>query len=355
MLILQRYVLRQGLAGSVLSLLVFLGVTVALFLAELVGDAAQGQLPGSSVLVLLGLRLPEAAMLVGPLALLTGLLLTFGRLQEDSETVVMRASSLNFRRMLLPVLVLSSVWAAALLGVAGWLVPYAAERTATLMEEAADHAMVAGLRPGQFDRMDHGRMTIYVGRVEREGEHLHDVFIQHMEGAVVEVLTAREGHVWRNQDDDTRYLTLTDGHQLQHRWTPTNGGVRDMRFGRNDLLLPSPETSVSVSEAGHSLNELWQPETPSERREWHWRLAAPVTALLLGMLALPLSSRTPRQGRYGNIVMALVLYLLYSNAVHAGLIVMEQEAVMRGPGLWPVHGVLSGLVGVLLWRQWRQW
>lgn len=355
MLTLQRYVLRQGLVGATLSLLVFLGVTVALFLAELVADAAQGQLPGSSVLILLGLRLPEAAMLVGPLALLSGLLLAFGRLQEDSETVILRASGLGFARLLAPVLGLASAWALVLLLIAGWVSPYAVERTAELMEDAARHAMVAGLRPGQFGRMDHGRMTIYVGGVDRENDRLKDVFIQHMDEDMIEVLTAREGRVWRSEADDVRYLTLTDGHQIQHRWSPVEGKVRDMRFARNDLLLPAPETDITVSEGGLVLTELWRPATPEERRELHWRLAAPVAALLLGMLALPLSSRLPRQGRYGNIVTALVLYLLYSNMVHAGLIVMEQESAMRGPGLWVVHGALAGLVGALVWRQGRRW
>jgi lipopolysaccharide export system permease protein len=355
MLILQRYILRQGLAASFLSLLVFLGVTVSLFLAELVGDAAQGQLPGSSVLLLLVLRLPEAIMLVGPLSLLTGLLLSFGRLQEESETVILRCSGLSFRRMLLPVVALSLLWACGLLFISGWLAPQAVERTNVLMEEAARHAMVAGIRPGQFGRMDGGRITIYVGGVERDGERLRDVFIQHMEGEVAEVLSAREGRVWTSEDDGTRYLTLTDGYQVQHGLPPAQGSVREMQFARNDLRLPMPEMTVSESEAGLTLPQLWHAQDADERREWHWRLAAPAAALLLGMLALPLSSRLPRQGRFGNIVIALVLYLFYSNAIHAGLIVMEQQGGMRGPGLLPVHGVLAALVAFMCWRQWRSW
>ncbi len=355
MLILQRYILRQGLAASFLSLLVFLGVTVALFLAELVGDAAQGQLPGSSVMLLLGLRMPEAIMLVGPLALLTGLLLTFGRLQEDSETVIFRCSGLRFRRMLWPVLVLAGMWGGGLLLISGWLAPMAVERTGQLMEDAARHAMVAGLRPGQFGRMDGGRTTIYVGGVERDGERLRDVFIQHMDGDVGEVLTAREGRVWTSPEDGARYLTLTDGRQVQHGLPPAMSEVREVSFSRNDLRLPVPETTVSETEASLLLSQLWRPDSPDERREWHWRLAAPAAALLLGMLALPLSSRLPRQGRFGSIVIALVLYLLYSNAIHAGLIVMEQQGAMRGPGLWPVHGALGLLLAMLCWRQWRSW
>lgn len=355
MLILQRYIMRQGLAASCLSLLVFLAVVSALFLAELLGEAAEGELPGGSVLLMLVLRLPEAIMLVGPLALLTGLLMTLGRLQEESELVVMRSAGLAWRRLLRPLAVVAVLWSAGLLLVSGWLSPMAVERSATLLTEAARSAMIAGLRPGQFDRLNHGRTTLYVGSIDRGSEDLHDIFIQHSEGGRTQVLTAREGRLWRPGDEADRYLLLADGYQVDHADAPLDGGVREMRFARNELRLPAPDDAEVESEAGRRLPQLWPPSDPAERREWHWRLAAPMAGLLLGLLALPLSSRRPRQGRHASVIAALVLYLVYSNAVHGGLILMEQHDSMRGPGLWPVHGVLAALVVLLSWRHWRAW
>lgn len=355
MLILQRYILRQGLMASVLSLIVFLGVVSALFLAELLGEAAQGELPGGSILLMLALRLPEAVMLVGPLALLTGVLMTLGRLQEESEMVVMRSGGLAYRRLLRPVIVLAVLWAGGLVVVSGWLSPLAVERSATLLADAARNAMVAGLRPGQFDRLNQGRTTIYVGGIDRRTDELRDIFIQHMEDGSTQVLTAGGGRLWLPGEDEDRYLLLSEGYQVQHASGLIGGGVREMRFARNELKLPTPEDTSVESESRYRLPDLWPPRTPPERREWHWRLAAPMAGLLLGLLALPLSSRRPRQGRHASVVAALVLYLVYSNAVHGGLIVMEQHAAMRGPGLWPVHGALTLLVIGLFWRHWRSW
>lgn len=355
MLILQRYILRQGLAASLLSLTVFLAVVSALFLAELLGDAAQGELPGGSVVMMLALRMPEAIMLVGPLALLTGLLMTLGRLQEESELVVMRSGGLAFRGLLRPVLAVAALWAGGLLLVSGWLSPMAVERSATLLADAARNAMVAGLQPGQFDRLNHGRTTVYIGRIDRGTDELADLFIQHMEDGRTELLAARTGQLWTPGDDLGRYLLLTDGYQVSHSSGPLDGSVREMRFARNELRLPAPEEVTVESETRFRLPQLWQGATPAERREWHWRLAAPVAGLLLGLLALPLSSRKPRQGRYASIITALVLYLLYSNAIHGGLILMEQRNAMQGPGLWPIHGSLALLAALLLWRYRRYW
>lgn len=355
MLILQRYILRQGLLASLLSLAVFLGVISALFLAELLGEAAQGDLPGGSVLLMLVLRLPEATILVGPLALLTGLLMTLGRLQEESELVIMRSGGLAYRRLLRPVATAAVFWAGGLLIVSGWLSPMAVERSAGLLADAARTAMVAGLRPGQFDRLNQGRTTVYVGGVERRSGELSDVFIQHTEDGRVQLLTASYGQLWLPGEDEERYLLLRDGRQVQHAVDLLGSGIEEIRFGRNELRLPAPRDISIDSESRYRLPQLWQAETPAERREWHWRLASPLAGLMLGLLALPLSSRGPRQGRHASVVMALVLYLVYSNAVHGGLILMERHDSMQGAGLWPIHAALTLLLGVLFWRHWRSW
>src|SRR5690625_7616317 len=89
-----------------------------------------------------------------------------------------------------------------------------------------------------------------------------------------------------------------------------------MRFGRNELRLPAPEDIRVAEESRQRLTELWPADNPAQRREQHWRLAPPLASLLLGLIALPLSSRRPRQGRHGSVIAALVLYLVYSNIVH---------------------------------------
>jgi lipopolysaccharide export system permease protein len=253
------------------------------------------------------------------------------------------------------VLVVALIWSGGLLVVSGWLSPMAVERSATLLADAARTAVVAGVRPGQFDRLNQGRTTIYVGGIDRSSDTLEDIFIQHLEDGGTEVLAAREGRLWSPGEDEGRYLLLSDGYQLHHAENLEGGAVREMRFARNELRLPAPDADADLGEAQDRLPELFDPETPAQRREWHWRLAAPVAGLLLGVLALPLSGRKPRQGRYGSVVAALVLYLVYSNAVHGGLILMERHEAMSGPGLWPAHGVLALLVLVLSWRFWRVW
>lgn len=356
MLILHRYLLREGLAASVMTLLVLLGVVAALFLAELLAEAAQGQLPGASVLLLLLLRMPEAVMMVAPLALLTGMLLALGRLHEQSEMTVIRSAGLGFAACFRALGLLVVGWALLLLLVSGWLAPLAVERTGSLMAEAARQAIIGGLQPGRFEHFDRGGLTVYVGAVDGADGRLQNILIQHDDPDEPEVLSAAAGRIWLDAADGSRYLSLLSGYQVRHGPDPAAGAVREMRFARNDIRLPPPDLGdFAQPEMATPLPQLWPPASPAERREWHWRLAPPLAALILGTLAVPLAYRSPRQGRWSSVVMALGLYLVYSNAVQAGLVMMEQRAADSGPGLWPIHAVLLFAVAWLwLYRQ-RRW
>jgi lipopolysaccharide export system permease protein len=355
-MILQRYILREVVQACLMSLVVFVGVILALFLAELLGDAAQGQLPTGSVFWLLALRIPEALLLVGPLALMVGVLMGLGRLGESSELAVQRASGLAFSAVLAPIVLLAVLWSAGLLAVSGWAGPAAYERSSALMIDLARTALVSGIRPGQFDRLDEGRITLYVGSIERETGDLSEVFVYFDDGPESEVLSAPRGRIWIDEGDQRPYLTLYQGRQLRHASALTSAKRRQIEFMRNDIRLPAPEVGGGQSEELRlRLPELLPLNSPERFHEWHWRWASPVAALLLALLAVPLAQAGPRQGRFGAVVLALVLYLVYTNLVHAALVWLERRELLSGPGLWPLHGlVLTGVV-LLLARQWRRW
>ncbi|MEE4295241.1 MAG: LPS export ABC transporter permease LptF [Wenzhouxiangella sp.] len=356
MLILHRYLLREALVASALTLLVLLGVISALFLAELLAEAAQGELPGGRVLLVLFLRMPEAIMMIGPLALMTGILLTLGRLHEQSEMTIVRAAGMGFNRCFSALALLIVVWAGGLLWVAGWLAPIAVERTGVVMVEAARQAVVGGLQSGRFERFDSDRLTVYVGQIDAASGDLRNVLIHLDDPAEPEVLSAVSGRVWMDEQDGSRYLSLLDGYQIRHGPDPATGSLSEMRFARNDIRLPAPDIeSGENEEMSARLPELLRPETPAQRREWQWRLAPMIAAVVLGLLAIPLSYRAPRQGRWGSVVLAIALYLVYSNAIQAGLVVMERADSDSGPGLWPIHAALLIAASILWIRHQQRW
>jgi lipopolysaccharide export system permease protein len=98
--------------------------------------------------------------------------------------------------------------------------------------------------------------------------------------------------------------------------------------------------------------ELFGTTDPNERAELQWRLSTPVSTLLLALLAIPLSRSKPRAGRYGKLLLALGLYVLYFNLLGMARTWVEQQSLAS---IWWVPGLLAGITIAALtpWRRLR--
>ena len=83
--------------------------------------------------------------------------------------------------------------------------------------------------------------------------------------------------------------------------------------------------------------------------EFQWRLSTPLSALLLALLAIPLSRSKPRQGRYARMLAALVIYAVYFNLLDVGRTWVELGERGRISGGSPVVLALLVLVLYLPW------
>jgi lipopolysaccharide export system permease protein len=82
--------------------------------------------------------------------------------------------------------------------------------------------------------------------------------------------------------------------------------------------------------------------------EFQWRMSTPLSALLLTLLAIPLSRSKPRQGRYARILAAIVIYAVYFNLLDVGRTWVESGT---SPGIWWVP-MLLGLLVLVLYVPW---
>ena len=99
------------------------------------------------------------------------------------------------------------------------------------------------------------------------------------------------------------------------------------------------------------MTQLLQEDGPEEKAEVQWRLSIPLAAFLLSMLAVPLSYTSPREGRFGKIVIAILIYIPYAN-----LLVLARKWIASGiipswVGLWPVHFAVFLIIVFLLIRR----
>jgi lipopolysaccharide export system permease protein len=90
-----------------------------------------------------------------------------------------------------------------------------------------------------------------------------------------------------------------------------------------------------------SNQDLADSSSPHAQAELQWRQSTAVSALLLALLAVPLSRTQPRRGRYSKIMLAVVIYALYYNLLGVARTSVEQQA---SPYLWWAPALLLVVV-----------
>ena len=122
--------------------------------------------------------------------------------------------------------------------------------------------------------------------------------------------------------------------------------------GMLSVRLPEAETGPASLESRPTL-DLLRATSLKERAELHWRIALPVMAVALTLLAVPLSRLRPRQGRYSRVWVAVVIYFIYVSLASAAKVWIERGTLPEALGLWWVHAVVAALAAiVILWPGW---
>jgi lipopolysaccharide export system permease protein len=88
--------------------------------------------------------------------------------------------------------------------------------------------------------------------------------------------------------------------------------------------------------------------------QWHaaeliWRIGLPISALLLALLAIPLSYVNPRSGRSFNLILALVIYMTYNNLLGFSTSWVGQGKLNMIVGLWAIHGLMVSFLVVFFY------
>lgn len=347
-----RYLLRELWITFAATFLVLLMVSLSGLMADLLSKIARGKVPAALLLSQLGLRLVDVLPLMLPLGLFLGVLMAVSRLYRDSEMAVLAAAGIGPRRLLRPLAGLVLPVAAAV-GVASlWGAPAALRLSKDMIDNANRSLLVAGLEPGRFVELPGRHSVVYLADMSPDGSEFRRLFVASERDDRIDIVTAEAGELYSESLGEERYLGLDRGFRVEG---PLQGSeFRMMRFERNDIRVPDSEPStVGTSERRDTLADLWRARGEEASAELHWRVGAPLAALILGLLALPMARQSPRAARYGRLLVALLIYLVYLNFLMIGRSGLEAGWVPALLGLWWVHGPVLFLALVLFWGQER--
>jgi len=346
---LDRYLFREFSQTTLAALVVLLMVSLGGIFADVLGDVARGRVPAGMMLAQLGLQLIRYLPLVLPLGLMLGVLLAMGRLYRDAEMPVLTSIGVGPRRMLRPVLLLV-LPVVAVIGLCSlWFGPWAKRTSQEMIIAGSRSLLVAGLEPGRFTELPGGGGVVYVGAMSNDGRQLTRVFVYREARGRLDVTTARSGALSLVGRND-RYLTLKDGFRVEG---PLDKGLdfRLMRYASNALRMPeSDDRPASDDPQSMTISELMRDPRREAGAQLHYRIAPPLLALAFALLAVPLARSSPRQTRYGRILIGFLAYLFGTNLMVLGTDWLGSGKLPMAAGLW---WLLLPLLAAAVWMYLR--
>jgi len=346
-MLVDRYLLREvslpfiGVSSALL--VVFLTYSITAFLAKASGEL----LNIGEIAHLTFLKSLIALEVLLPMGLYLGVIIGLGRLYSDSEIYALQGTGIGEGRLLRPIL-LFGISMAVLISLLSTVVrPWAYGEAYDLRAAAAAASDLERLKPGQFFVDEEGGQTIFVQSMSDDHRELQGIFVRSHDDRGLQVVSSATGHLEPSASIDRQKLVLHDASVYKQADDGPNllGHFRSLSI----FLQSGDPEIVGYKVKSQSTVSLQNYRDSTEKAEYQWRLSTSLSTLLLVLVAVPLSRSLPRRGRYGKIMIALLVYALYLNVITVAKTWVEQD---RASTIWWVPGLLA-IAAVVLYFPWR--
>jgi len=357
----QRAIISRYLIKEVLITL--LGVVAVLFMIFLSGQlvtlysmAASGNLEVKDILTTLGLQSIANLVFVLPLSFYIAILLAFSRLYRDNEMVVLQACGISQWRILRAVMSLAVVFALFVAFLSLYLVPWSESQTEIIYKQSKQRSTLESLSAGRFKELTKGEGVVYVQEYSPKDLQMKKIFMQHRvrhkDTLDNSIITATSGYRMFDKKTGDQFLVLENGFRYEE--LGKSGQTAVVQFEKHGVRVDEDINKPKVEFKQHSMPTaaLIKRGRGPDHAELQWRISTALLILVLGMLGIPLSRSSPRQGRYAKLALALLIYIIYTNLLNVSRAWLNRETISVWVGMWWVH-LLGVLLAMALFIHWK--
>lgn len=354
-MIIARYLIREILQTLVAVTVILLFIFSCNEFVRYLSYVADGKYPAWVLANIVLLQIPILLGLLLPLGLYLGVLLGYGRLYADSEMTVLFACGFT-RAHLIKITLFFAVCVMVVVAMLTiWVQPIMTLRSRQLLSDATTSGALQTVSSGRFQSINNGRRVFYVESISNDKKKLGNVFVAQRMRADAKlgddkpqpnnakaeeawgVLYASGGYQY-NAPDGNRYIVMTDGRL--YKGFP---GLRNFEiaqysaYGIRTTTIPDTGWTTSVDTLPTTKLAVLANKNSAFMAELQWRLSAPLSVILLAIVALPLSRLNPRQGKFARILPAVLLYIIYANLMFVGRSWLTEGKTPVWLGLWWIH------------------
>jgi lipopolysaccharide export system permease protein len=344
-MIFQRALLREFASLAVAVFLTLFLIALTTRLIRLLGQAAGGKIPSDAVVAFLGFFSLSVLPVLLSLTLFITVLLALTRSFRDSEMAIWFSSGVSVAAWLRPVLRFALPLVAVIAAMTFFLTPWAAQMAEQYRSRMDARDDLARVEPGAFAESRGKRGVFFVESVAGDKESVQNVFVSTTQHGRTGVMVSQRGYAHTAENGD-RFVVMINGRRYEG--TPGQADFSSMEFDRYAIRIERREGDEP--QASHkSLSTLALVENPTRQNlgELCWRIGVPASALVLALLAVPLSFVNPRAGQSVNLLFALLVYMVYSNLLSVSQARVAQGRLEFGLGWWLVHGAMLAVLAAM--------
>ena len=167
-MIIDRYIMREIIKPTVAVCAALVFIYGCYMATRYLADAVSGQLPGTTVIILILLRIAIALEVLLPTTLYLSVVIALGRLYKDSEMTALFACGVSTSRIMRPVFFVSLIIVAIVFSLSLYIRPWAYNQFFRLKAQAKANFDLTRMKSGTFYRIENGESVIFAEKVDHQ-------------------------------------------------------------------------------------------------------------------------------------------------------------------------------------------
>jgi len=315
-------------------------------------------IPIKELMPLVGFNMLRDIPIILTLSLFLSIIITISQLYKNSEAVVMNSIGLgdkNFMNLIKPIVFFTFI---VIFYLTIFAVPWAKQQKSYAEDETVNASEFSFITEGKFESFKNGEIVFYASESKVNDvigeQNMEEIFIYALDNNNPVIVLASEAKKYTDAINDSIYLRLKNG--TRYEGLPADGNINILNFEKYDLEIVSGDLQKSIS----SFSEIEEKNTIDLLRdgglkanaEIQWRISQPISVLILSIFGVFLGKSTPRTGKGINLVIGVVVFMLYNNALLVAKSAIESGQLNPLIGMWSIHLLL--LLILIIFYQFRQ-
>ncbi len=255
---------------------------------------------------------PQILVLTLPMSLFLSLLIVYGRMNMDSEIVVMKAVGMSMRQISVPAFSVGLAVFVLTALITFYASPMSAKKLRLLINKIIETRAPLSLREGVFHDQVKG-VTLMIGK-KPAPDKMRDIFVFDMtDGTRPKLITSKKGKILFNEEGDVFFDIRKGRINIVHE-----NSFTEMEFDRYVFKITLGLELFSEKRAEKSTFQLLK-EIDSKRgrrkqktyTEFHRRFTLPFMNLFLIFLAPALSMVSGRTGKLAGFIYGILVFCAY--------------------------------------------